>query len=178
MKKNFQKLPKWLHSSVFYRARLGVDSAEYKKGMHKNNPMTVCHPFDANLVSSERADGKHNLMLDLDVQHEYIKSSTDGHAHLVINVPIEQKDMVELLEKLQTLGIIQKGFLDSTVDRGFSSLRLPGQDKDDPSENRWFYDGKDSTGSPDYKSTQHENLNDLTTKADHTVCSILFEDQS
>ncbi|ASZ74948.1 hypothetical protein FDI69_gp239 [Rhodococcus phage Trina] len=78
-------------------------------------------------------------MLDLDCEHLYIKSTTEGHGHLMFNIDLEQKDMLEVLEVLSRHGVIQHGFYQATKDRGFASLRMPGQTKGSV-DDRWFYD--------------------------------------
>lgn len=128
MRVHFQKLPTWLRFNVFYRAKL-VNSS----GAEKTEPQehVEVHPFDANLISSKKLDGKHVLMLDLDVQHAYLMSSTSGHGHLIIDAELETDQLKEIVDVLAKYGILQKGIKKQLDDRGFLTLRMPGMKKGD-----------------------------------------------
>lgn len=87
----------------------------------------------ANLISSEAGvvfnTNYHHLMLDLDIQHKYIPSSTEGHGHLIIDHPIPEDTMWEILDLLVTAGILQKAFVDLAKRRGAVFLRHPDHPK-------------------------------------------------
>lgn len=123
-KKNYLELPDWLKSNVFYRARLNQNSGEWINSDH-----VIVHPYDANLVSSETISGRHNLLLDLDCEHWYSKSSTYGHGHLAINIQISEDGLKEIVEVLSKYGIVQQGIKRQLDERGHLSLRLPGLKK-------------------------------------------------
>ena len=130
-----------MKSNVFYRASLNKDSSKYNKKLE--GPRTRCHPYDANIVSSEKRNSNlHDLFLDLDVDHFYTKSSTQYHGHLAIKADLKLEDVIEILEVLCKHKIIQEGFLQATKDRGWAALRMPDLDKRDPANNRWFYEAK------------------------------------
>ncbi len=139
-KTSYSKLPGFLKPQLFFRARLKSDSSKYGKEEKLDGPMQLSHPYDANLISSERIDGKHLLMLDIDHEHYYAESSTPGHAYLVIHHELDQEAMLEILTVLGKHGIVQTGFMQATLDRGFSALRMPGVSKGNYEDNRWFYD--------------------------------------
>lgn len=72
----------------------------------------------------------HKILLDLDVEHHYIPSSTTGHAHLYINKVLNHEEYRELLRVLKKYGILGEGTA-SQIDRdGCTSLRLPGIQKE------------------------------------------------
>lgn len=124
MKVNFLKLPAWLQSNVFYRAKLNGNSDD------PTITETVrVHPYDANLISSIRVDEKHVLLLDLDMEHFYVPSSTPGHGHLYINAELTYDQLYEILQPLVKYGIVQRGIYEGFLRRGWLSLRLPGQAK-------------------------------------------------
>lgn len=126
MKQNFLKLPAWLRTNVFYRAKLELDSTEPVK---QQSDCIRVHPYDANLISSDKGNGKHVVMLDLDVEHLYVESSTEGHGHLYITADLDYEDLVEILEPLVKHGIVQEGIYNTLLERKHLNLRLPGQIK-------------------------------------------------
>jgi hypothetical protein len=90
-----------------------------------------CQPVtelaDADVISSEIADnrGTHTVMLDLDVPAKLVPSTTEGHSHLYIDVPIKWHDYTKLLQALADAGIIEEGYRSASLSRGRTSLRLP-----------------------------------------------------
>lgn len=81
-------------------------------------------------------------MLDLDTQHWYSPSSTDGHAHLVINQHLEINELQEIVNVLVKYGILQKGIKRQLDERGCLSLRMPGMNKSKPEDNMSFQELK------------------------------------
>jgi hypothetical protein len=82
--------------------------------------------LDANLVSSQlEASTFHAPVLDLDFPCSLIPSSTPGHHHLFIDAPMEWKAYKTLLCALRDAGILQAGFVNSAIDQGQSSVRVP-----------------------------------------------------
>jgi hypothetical protein len=67
----------------------------------------------------------HAPVLDLDIEHIYYESSTPGHAALLLNVQLDWTEYVELLTVLNKCGIIQDGFFEASIQRGYSSVRTP-----------------------------------------------------
>ncbi len=81
---------------------------------------------DANCASSQLKDtDKHILLLDLDVPHVYVESSTPGHGHLYIDVPLNKADHMLVMYTLQYFGIIQPGYFNQLISKGHNALRLP-----------------------------------------------------
>lgn len=119
------KLPQWLKSNVFYRAKIKTNSGD----PWENNPCVAVHPHDANLVSSENGQGDHFLMLDLDSEHWYHESSTEGHAHLVIRKYLELSELKEIVNVLVKYGILEEGVKRQLDERGCLTLRMPGMKK-------------------------------------------------
>ena len=89
---------------------------------------------EANLISSEIVDGVHIPLIDIDMDAALLPSSTPGHHHLYIDKNMPFEDLIKLLEVMVEVGIVQKGFLEGTKKRGFSSLRLPHVSKYDQEE--------------------------------------------
>jgi hypothetical protein len=74
---------------------------------------TVAPEPGASVVAStiEGSDSLHTIMLDLDVPATLVPSSTPGHSHLYIDVPLED------------------GYVSASIERGHTALRLPGVKK-------------------------------------------------
>jgi hypothetical protein len=85
------------------------------------------HP--ANLVSSLCSDGKHRLVIDLDVPAHLEPSTTPGNHHLYIDVPMEWETYQRLLYALRAARIIEPGYCDVSVKQGQTFVRLPGVKK-------------------------------------------------
>lgn len=97
----------------------GVDSAEVTSLDEAN----VLHSLvDA---TNESGDVLHSPVLDLDVPAFLVPSSTPGHSHLVIDVPMTWDDYDQLLSVLAEVGIIEEGYYRASDRRGYSSIRLP-----------------------------------------------------
>lgn len=84
---------------------------------------------DRTVLPPDKKTGKHRVLLDLDVPHVYVPSSTDGHGHLIIDVPQDFKTLQKLLQLLGDMHILQYGFVDATTARGETWLRTPGTKK-------------------------------------------------
>jgi hypothetical protein len=122
----FQKLPKWLQSNVFYRAQIAADSAD-DQGFNK--VLTEVHPLDANLISSEKANGKHILMLDLDQDNFVSASTTTGHSHVYIDADLSLDDLQEIVDVLAKHGILQSGIKKQVETGKCLTFRPPGVKK-------------------------------------------------
>ena len=85
--------------------------------------------YMANLVSSRTIDGKHLPILDLDIEHVHVESTTPGHAHLYINKPLSKWKWFVLMTALRYCGLIELGFYVWSLRRGGNFVRLPGAPK-------------------------------------------------
>lgn len=128
----------------------------YKKGTLESDsdelewPLIVdedADPTDANLVTSlvkrpvsvfasgvpASGDRKHAVLLDLDIPVVLLPSSSWGNSHLYIEPPVLLTDeqLFKLLDVLAECGIIQRGFANASVARGYTALRPPWVDKND-----------------------------------------------
>lgn len=113
-----------------YRADLDA------KGYAAGSP-SQCPDLDrANLLGSV-TDGDimiHKPVLDIDIPMQVIPSSTPGHYHLIFDVEIEHWAYFDLLESLADCGIVQRGWVRASEERGFSAVRLPWIKKQQPAE--------------------------------------------
>ncbi|MFI5840580.1 hypothetical protein ACIA8K_12810 [Catenuloplanes sp. NPDC051500] len=90
----------------------------------------------ANLITSEmRSQPKyafidpdnqwHKVVLDIDLPVKVLPSTTEGHHHLFIDKAILWEDYVELMEVMARIGLIERGYLFASKERGYSCVRLP-----------------------------------------------------
>jgi hypothetical protein len=81
----------------------------------------------AQLVSSKmrHRKGWHVPTLDLDVPHELVPSTTPGHSHLYIDVPMPWWKYKLLLRVLAWTGIIERNYAAVSIRRGLSDVRVP-----------------------------------------------------
>lgn len=84
------------------------------------------------ISSAIREDGRdtwdtrrHTIALDIDHRVRVIPSSTEGHSHLYIDVPLEWDDYARLLDLLDELGIVESGYVAASTRRRATHLRLP-----------------------------------------------------
>lgn len=91
---------------------------------------------EANIICSDHPteDDTHRVVIDLDVPAYLLPSSTPGHSHLYIDVPISTDLLESLLITLADCGIVERGYADASIDRGYSAVRLPWVRKDLPVE--------------------------------------------
>jgi hypothetical protein len=81
---------------------------------------------EANVVSSDIVGSKlHAPIIDLDFDHAYVPSTTPGHAHLYLNVPISRWRLFVLLWGLRVGGVIEKGNFWWSLRRGGTYVRRP-----------------------------------------------------
>lgn len=76
---------------------------------------------------SSRTDqpGIHLPILDLDVEHRYERSTTEGHAHLYLDRPIPTWRWVILMWGLRVGKVSDKGFFAWSLRRRGNFVRLP-----------------------------------------------------
>lgn len=70
-------------------------------------------------------NGWHTVMLDIDHPTRLVPSTTPGHWHLYIDVAMPWWRYRKLLRALAMAGIIETGYARASIQRGFTSLRLP-----------------------------------------------------
>lgn len=88
---------------------------------------------EANLVTSATGNGDWHLpVIDLDVPHRLEPSSTPGHSHLYIDVPVKWDDYVALLNELANAGIVEFGYVEASKAKGATMVRKPGVTKPEP----------------------------------------------
>lgn len=104
---------------------------------------------DANLVTSATGVGDWHLpVLDLDVPHRLEPSSTEGHSHLYIDVPVKWDVYVKLLDALANAGIVERGYVEASKAKGATMVRKPGVTKPATFRNRFGKIEMEIVGTP------------------------------
>lgn len=82
---------------------------------------------DANVVSSKvRVSQKvHRPVFDFDFPCLLLDSSTSGHHHLMIMKEVEWDDYKELLVCMAKCGLLEEGYVNASLERGYTSIRVP-----------------------------------------------------
>lgn len=110
------RLPRLLYTSSYL-------DTEYGGREEVRTPVTDID--DALLVSSEIGKGIHAPVLDLDVPHDLVSSSTPGHSHLYIDMVMSWRRYKRLLKALGRAGIIERGYVKASIARKHTAVRLP-----------------------------------------------------
>jgi hypothetical protein len=77
----------------------------------------------------------HRPVLDIDFPAHLIPSTTEGHFHLYLDKAVTWEKYERLLTVLGEVGILEQGYVDASIARGYSSVRLPWVKKPEaPSE--------------------------------------------
>lgn len=121
---------RWARVERFGRGSNNVSENEMKK----NDDFRVLSPNGENLgnlltsyvYSDNTGVAYHKPVFDLDIQHSYIPSSSPGHGHLLLDVPLTEDDYETLLGVLVAMGILGKGSLYQFRARRMSTIRKPG----------------------------------------------------
>lgn len=109
----------------WYNSVLDLDVVDYDDG-----DLEVPEANRANLISSLCEDGLHRPALDIDIPCRMVPSSTEGHCHLYFDtVALTWVQYRKLLNALAEAGIIQPEYVQHSIDRGQTLLRVPGQRK-------------------------------------------------
>lgn len=67
----------------------------------------------------------HGILIDLDVPAWLIPSSTSGHGHLYVDLPVLVGDLWDFLDAAVRVGLVEEGYVNACKARGMTSLRAP-----------------------------------------------------
>jgi hypothetical protein len=90
------------------------------------------HPL-VNCISSSGPDGTQRPLLDLDCPHFYLPSTTKGHGHLGLNVPMSRFKWSVLMAVLGWTGVLERGYVLWSLRRGANFIRTPDTKKEEGS---------------------------------------------
>ena len=99
------------------------------------------HPdVSGNLVSSHIHGSKlHAPVIDIDVPVRLIPSTTPGHTHLYIDVPMSRVRMMVLLWALKVAGVLEMGSFWWSLRRGATFVRVPDHPKTEDESMKYTY---------------------------------------
>jgi hypothetical protein len=111
---------------------------EYKPAEDKKEDV-VADLETANVITSIYADDPpseaiaswlgapnlHRPVLDIDFPATLLPSSTPGHHHLYLDVPMHWERYRKLLEALAEAGVVETGYVAASISRGYTAVRLP-----------------------------------------------------
>lgn len=97
------------------------------KASYGNPPRDVDCIDEANLATSrmEGEEDMHKPVIDIDLPVKLIPSTTWGHFHLFIDKEMSWEDYQILLRALAVVGIVEPGYVNASIERGYSAVRLP-----------------------------------------------------
>jgi hypothetical protein len=87
------------------------------------------HPDEERKFRNVRG-GWHTIVLDIDHPAALVPSTTEGHFHLYIDVPLQWDVYCRLMIAMSDAGVLEPGYVDASINRGASFLRLPGVKKE------------------------------------------------
>lgn len=123
---------KWVNIDTNYLLNdpSGVLNAEVFKIRARRGNMRFVDEGEGNLISSMVELGVHRPVLDLDFAHQYVPSSTPGHAHLYIDhLLMDDTEYYGLLSTLNTFGLLGKGNVEQFKAHSMTLVRAPGVKK-------------------------------------------------
>jgi hypothetical protein len=74
----------------------------------------------------------HKPVIDLDLDARLVESSTPGHHHLFIDKVLTWDKYVRLLCEHAEVGLVEPGYVSASIERGYTSVRLPHVKRDVP----------------------------------------------
>jgi hypothetical protein len=99
-------------------------SDAYSSGAYER--LTDVPPEEATILSSRITGSRdHTFMIDVDVRASLVPSSTPGHSHLYIDVPVSWRKYKRVLRALVQAGVVEAGYYNASKKRGFTALRPP-----------------------------------------------------
>lgn len=88
----------------------------------------VDDPNAANVVSSNYGtvhSTMHRPVLDIDFPAALVPSSTPGHFHLYLDKPLPWEQYKRVLQVLGDVGILEPGYVNVSVERRHTAVRVP-----------------------------------------------------
>lgn len=104
----------------------GTYEGEYKEDVYSVNQLDEANIVTSKMIKQKEGEfTRHKPLLDIDVPCKLVASTTPGHYHLYINYELDWPQYVHLLYVLADVGIIEEGYMQASVKRGYSAVRLP-----------------------------------------------------
>lgn len=88
-----------------------------------------CSKEEANLVASLCEDGRHRPVIDIDWPCRLVPSSTEGHFHLYVDIPLGESEYLELLTAMSKCDLVSRFYAEASRIRLASFVRTPWMKK-------------------------------------------------
>jgi hypothetical protein len=105
-----------------------IDDPDERKKATMTNPAEV---LDYLAKKGKAGEARHMPVLDFDVPIQVLPSSQLGHYHLYIDHEVGWNKYVKIMEAFEAAGIVEKGFVSASKEKGWTGLRPPGVTKPD-----------------------------------------------
>lgn len=122
-----ERLTNFIATSNVYRI---LKWAQHSEDLDQDRRYLTSDIEDADVVASSYNSygfntGLHRPVLDIDLDIVVVPSSTPGHHHLYIDKLMTWERYAKLLQALADAGIVQQGFVNVSLQRGATMVRLP-----------------------------------------------------
>jgi hypothetical protein len=117
-------------------ARVGIeygpsDAFNTRKDKDRDGEVTT-DLYRADIITSRIGESNwHKVILDIDCPAFLTESSTPGHHHLWIDQAVDWEKFKVVLTAMADAGIIEAGYAEACMRRGYTSLRPPWRSKGD-----------------------------------------------
>ena len=117
------------NSDVPGEVRRVLRKIDFQTGVYGQNfEPEVSDVNQANVVTSQSywgTTGLHAPVLDLDFPAVLVPSTTPGHFHLYLDKEVPWDKFKVLLMAMWEVGLLEKGYVDTAIARGYTTVRLP-----------------------------------------------------
>jgi len=118
-------LPSGLDALILSASHHHIDFSKHEydpAGNHEVTDLGLAHVTGSRLKGTTN---RHALLLDIDHPAWLLPSSTPGHHHLYVDIECGFDDLVNFLRAAERIGLVEKGYVACSRERGWTSLRLP-----------------------------------------------------
>lgn len=105
------------------RVLLSIDLDGYKEG--RRSKQKAPDDGSPNVATSLLRSGLHAPVIDIDIPVTLVPSSTPGHSHLYIDKAMDFSSLCHLLRAMAAAGVVEVGFAEASIAKGYSAVRLP-----------------------------------------------------
>src|SRR3954467_4010293 len=117
---NYRRVLKFLTTNIISDDEYDFDEEEHRP----KAPITEAHVVGSRITEGPRK-GMHTLIIDVDHPTRAPRSTNFDHHHLYIDYPMPWEDVVKVLTVLAEVGIVEPGYVQASIDRGETNVRLP-----------------------------------------------------
>lgn len=131
---SLDRLPQYVRTHQLAKLAPAQESEEWD-GDYSGEAVPADRLEEAEVVTSYTGGSKkglwgdaeklHRPILDIDIPMHIIPSTTEGHGHLYIDKELTWWEYKRLLEVLADCGIIERGYLNVSIAREHTAVRLP-----------------------------------------------------